>query len=266
VPEPALPAIGAAGAPELEVALESVSLGGREVLKDVAFACRAGTRVAVLGPNGAGKTTLLRSIVSLIPYRGSIRIGGEPLANLPALERARRLAYVPQRSSLDAPLSVSEVVMMGRFCHQDVLGRVRSRDREVVLGAMRAMDVESLAERPFTELSGGEQRRTLLARALATEARVILLDEPTAALDIGHSLALHEQLASLAAEGKVVINVLHNIADAERHSDLVCLLRAGRLISFAPPPISNHLLSEVYGVEVVEELGRTFRLSDPVRP
>lgn len=248
--------------PELEVAIDSVALGGREVLQGLAFSCSAGTRVAVLGPNGAGKTTLLRSIISLIPYRGNIRIDGVPLGQLSPPERARLLAYVPQRSALDVPLRVEDVVMQGRYCHQDLLGRVRPRDREVVAAAMESMDVAALSERRFTELSGGEQRRVLLARALATEANVILLDEPTAALDIGHSLGLHAQLAKLASQGKIVVSVLHQIGEAERHSDAICLLRAGRLKNFGPPPVADELLAEVYGVEVVEERSRSFRLPE----
>jgi iron complex transport system ATP-binding protein len=152
--------------------------------------------------------------------------------------------------------------MQGRHCHQDVLGRVCARDRETVAAAMGSMDVLDLAERPFTELSGGEQRRVLLARALATEASVILLDEPTAALDVGHALLVFEHLGRLAREGKVVISVLHQLEDAERHSDRVCLLHEGKRVWFAPPPIPDSLLSDVYGVEVAHAPARTFRLPE----
>jgi iron complex transport system ATP-binding protein len=245
---------------DLDVRLGRVMLGEREVLGELAFRCEPGQCVGILGPNGAGKTTLLRSIVSLVPYQGAVRVGGEVVGQLAPNQRARLLAYVPQRSLLDAPLSVRDVVMQGRYCHQDLLGRVTRSDRSAVDAALGAMDVAGLERRRFTELSGGEQRRVLLARALATEASVILLDEPTAALDIGHALRLFGLLRQLADSGKVVVVVLHQIADAERFCDRVCVLHQGRLRSFQSPPLEPSLLREVYGVEVSAAHGRTFTL------
>jgi iron complex transport system ATP-binding protein len=246
----------------LDVHLQAVSLGGRQVLGDVAFRCAEGTCVGILGPNGSGKTTLLRSIASLVPYRGTVRIGEQVVGQLAPMQRARLLAYVPQRSLLDSPIAVREVVMQGRHCHQDLLGRVARADVAAVDSAMLSMDIALLGERRFTELSGGEQRRVLLARALATEASVILLDEPTAALDVGHALGLFRLLRQLAAAGKVVVVVLHQISYAERFCDRICLLHEGKLRAVRAPPLDASLLREVYGVEVFERSARAFALPE----
>lgn len=247
---------------ELDVRLEGVRLGTRDVLGAVSFRALPGSAVGILGPNGSGKTTLLRSIAGLIPYRGSVRVGGTDVVALGPKERARTLAYVPQRSLLDAPVPVCDVVMMGRHCHQDAWGRVTRADRSAVEHAMTVLDVAALGERRFTELSGGEQRRVLLARALATEASVILLDEPTAALDVGHALSLFRSLQALTRAGKVVLVVLHQITDAERFCDPVCVLHRGELAAFQSPPLDAGLLAEVYGVRVQVGTERTFHLPE----
>jgi iron complex transport system ATP-binding protein len=251
-----------AGADELHVRVQRATLGRRVVLNDVAFQCSAGTHLGVLGTNGAGKTTLLRCIAGLLPFDGEIQLGASALSELSPLERARKIAYVPQRSLLDAPLSVREVVMQGRFCHQDAFGTERPSDQRAVERSLLEMDLVGLAGRSFIRLSGGEQRRVLLARALATEANVIVLDEPSAALDIAHALALFAHLKRLAAQGKIVITVLHHLPDAERWCDQLCLLHEERLHYFGSAPLSAALVREVYGVEV--DLGAANSYSLPV--
>src|SRR5690606_7192278 len=159
--------------------------------------------------NGAGKTTLLKTLVGLLPYRGQILVDGRDVAGR---ERARLLAYVPQRSALDAPLRVETVVGHGRYAHTRS-AVLRGDDLRAVRAAMAATDIADLAGRSYTELSGGEQRRVLVARALATGARIVVLDEPTESLDVGHALALFGLLRDLARGGVCVIAVLHDLND-----------------------------------------------------
>lgn len=240
----------------------SVRLGERDVVRGVSLGVEAGQITAVLGPNGAGKTTLLRAVVGLVPYRGRIVLEGTELAALSRTERARRVAYVPQRSALDAPLSVATVVSHGRYAHTRSAGLGRA-DKQAIDAAMEATDIADLAERPFTELSGGEQRRVLIARALATGARIIVLDEPAASLDVGHALALFALLGRLAGDGQAVVVVLHDLNDALRVADRGVLLAAGSVAAAGPiaDVIAEGPIRRVYGVELETEPRLSFRLA-----
>lgn len=247
---------------ELSVELRRVALKGRTILRDIEFECERGQILSVLGPNGVGKTTLLKTLVGLLPYDGRVSVSGKSLESIDARERARLLAYVPQRSMLDARMSVTNVVAQGRYCHQDVWGRVTPEDRRAVDAALGAMSLDSLRERDFTELSSGEQRRVLLARALATQASVVVLDEPTAALDLSHALVLFRHLRRLADTGITVVTVLHDITEAERFSDCIGVLHEEQLRFFGTPPLPDDLLRQVYGVEVSTATSRSFELPD----
>lgn len=247
-------------AQQLRVQLEAVQLGRRQVLSGIELTCSPGQHLAVLGPNGAGKTTLLRCIAGLVPYRGSILLGSTALDQLPMDERARRIAYVPQRSQLDAALSVWDVVMQGRYCHQDVFGRVTATDRAAVESALTATDAQNLAQRQFIELSGGEQRRALLARALATEAGVLLLDEPVASLDVAHALSVFGHIRALTAAGKCVVSTLHTLPDAERFSDQTAVLCEGKLRYLGPPELPAEVVAAVYAVNAEPRTAPTYSL------
>lgn len=235
--------------PALEARQLTVSLGGREVVREVSLSAEHGVVTAILGPNGAGKTTLVKALCGLLEYNGEVRVDGDDLAVLSRLERARRVAYVPQRSALDAPLRVDTVVGHGRYAHARSAG-FSAADREAVAVALDATDVAELAERSYLELSGGEQRRVLIARALATGARIIVLDEPGASLDIGHALALYELLGRLAAGGCAIITVLHDLNDALAHTERAALFDHGRCVCAGTTAevLSEQRIRDTYGV------------------
>lgn len=235
-----------------------VALGGRTVLTGVNFAATTGEITVVLGPNGAGKSTLLKAIAGLVDYKGSIAIDGESLLNLSRVERVRKLAYVPQRSMLTSAFSVEAVVRQGRYS----FGRSPDRNRARVEQAMERVDVTHLARRPFTQLSEGEHRRVLLARALATEAPLILLDEPTSSLDVAHALRLFDLLRTLTTDGYTVVIVVHNLDDAVRFTDHAVLLNQGEVAytGKSSQVVSEGPVRNVYGVEMSRDGGLGFRL------
>ncbi|MDH3726525.1 MAG: ABC transporter ATP-binding protein [Myxococcales bacterium] len=235
-----------------------VTLGARRVLRDISFQAQYGAITAVLGPNGAGKTTLLKAVAGLLPYEGRIEVAGEDLRRLHRSDRVRLLAYVPQVSLLASPFRVEHVVQQARYS----LGTDKHSHHAAVEHAMEVVDVAHLRKRSFTQLSGGERRRVLLARALATEARLILLDEPTASLDIRHALSFYELLRELAASGYCIVAVLHRLDDAARFTDRATLLKDGRLThqGVTADVISAEPIRDVYGVETSKETVLSFRL------
>jgi iron complex transport system ATP-binding protein len=230
----------------------TVHRGSRVVVDRLGFAAVAGAVTALIGPNGAGKSTALKAILGLLPAAaGSVRWNGEPVVAMERRRRARELAYVPQRSLLVAGMSVANVVATGRFAHQGALARLSAADHAAVEQALGLVDARDLAARRFDELSGGESHRVLLARALATGARCILLDEPTAGLDIGHALAALALLRRLAAEGRVVLAVLHHLEEVRRVADRVVLLHQGRTLASgtAGEVLAAAPLRAAFGVE-----------------
>ena len=237
---------------------------GREVLRDVSFTLRAGELVALCGPNGAGKSTLLRILLGLhAPAAGSVELGGAPVASLGRREIARRAALLPQESPPELPLSVREVVALGRLPH---LGRLQPEgpaDARAVAEALAATDTASLAERPLTELSGGERHRVHLARALAQGAPVLLLDEPTAGLDLVHQLQALELLRATVDAGRAAIVALHDLSLAARACDRILILAEGALQADAPPArvLTPEMLARVFGVRAevrTDGAGRPF--------
>ncbi|HEX2688420.1 MAG TPA: ABC transporter ATP-binding protein [Kofleriaceae bacterium] len=235
---------------------------GRQILHDVTCEATYGAITSVLGPNGAGKTTLLKSMVGLLPYAGAIEIAGVELSLLAHRERARRLGYVPQRSALDAPLRVTTVVGHGLYAHATASP---GDERRAIDRAMAATDTAELAERSYLDLSEGEQRRVLVARALATGARILLLDEPTASLDIGHALALFRLLRRLAKDGMCVIIVLHDLNDALSFTDRAVLLDRGHVAAQGATDqvIAQEPIRSVYGLELSVAPRLHFTLPEP---
>ena len=229
-----------------------VALGGREVVRGVSAQLEGGALIGVLGPNGAGKSTLVRALLGLTPYDGRVTIDGASVADLPRAEVARRMAYLPQGQALHWPLSVERLVALGRLPHLGPLSRLQGPDRAAVAQAMALAEVEPLASRIATELSGGERARVLLARALAVEAPVLVADEPLASLDPEHQLHGMELLQAQARGGVLVLAVLHDLALAARFCDRLLVLHEGRLVADGPPAavLTPELLATVYRVRV----------------
>lgn len=240
-----------------------VRRGTRVVLEGVDLDVHAGDRLAILGPNGAGKSTLLKVMAGLLPFAGTVELGGRDAGRLSRPERARLVAYVPQHSALEAPIPVIDVVTQGRFAFGGALASPTERDRSAVAEAMRLVDVTELADRPFSRLSYGERRRVLLARALATEAPLVLLDEPTAALDVGHALALFDVLSALAADGRALVVVLHSLQEALTFANRAVLLAGGRPVAAGATAdvLSAEHVRAVYGVELIAGGGVAYRLA-----
>jgi iron complex transport system ATP-binding protein len=240
----------------------SVRLGGRTILDGVDFTARDDSVSVILGPNGAGKSTLLKALLGLVPYEGSAQVFGREVRSFDAGERARALAYVPQRSRLQSEMTVENVVAMGRFAHRNWLARLSPADHAAIANALDMTDAAELRDRHFNELSCGEQQRVLIARALASEAPAILLDEPTASLDIAHVLTLLALLRSLAAQGKCIVVVLHQLEEARQCADRCLLLHQGKAIASGDVAavISDAPLRKAYGVEAVRGGATGFKL------
>jgi iron complex transport system ATP-binding protein len=227
-------------------------LGPRRVLDGVDLDVAAGEVVGILGRNGAGKTTLLRVASGLLrPEVGEVSIEGRPLSALPRRERARVIALVPQETHYLFPWSVAEVVLMGRTPHLGWLALESRADLDAARAAMMRLGIESLADRPVLELSGGERQLAVVARALAQEPRLLLLDEPTAFLDLRHRLAVLARVRELAAAGGSALVVSHDLGIAARACDRLALLAGGRVLAAGRPAdvLVPELLRETFGIE-----------------
>jgi iron complex transport system ATP-binding protein len=238
-----------------------VARGARTVVESFDLAAAPGCVYALTGPNGAGKSSAIRALAGLLPSSGQLQIAGRELRGLGPRERAKQLAYVPQQSLLQSGISVREVVLQGRYAHDPVWPH-RHKHAAAIDQAMRETDVLSLAERPWNQLSGGEQRRVLLARALATEAPVILLDEPTTSLDVAHALQLLLSLRELARQGRCIVAVLHDLDQVARYADQCVLLHQGKSLAAGPTPqvITSENIRAAYGVELVPAGALGYRL------
>ncbi|HEY7645645.1 MAG TPA: ABC transporter ATP-binding protein [Hyphomicrobiales bacterium] len=231
----------------------SVSLGRREVLSGVSFEARRGELLVVVGPNGAGKTSLLKAIAGLAPSAGRLDWDGTPLGAMSASARAKTLAYLPQGHVAHWPLAARDVVAIGRAPFASSLARLTASDREAVDRAIAAVGATPFADRPVTELSGGERARIMLARALAVGAPLLLADEPVASLDPAHQLGVMDLLAAQAKEGRLVIAVSHDLLLAARYADRILVLTGGRAVAFGAPreTLTAALLKQIFQVESV---------------
>lgn len=229
-----------------------VSLGTRTIVANATFDLTPGEFVVLLGPNGAGKTTLLRGICGLIPMSGTVSWQDTPLAEMPARKRAKTVAYLPQGHVAHWPMSVRETVAIGRFPYASSLSRLNDADETAIDRALHLSDAGHLTDRDVTTLSGGERARVMLARALAVEAPVLLADEPIAALDPEHQLAMATMLTELARDGRAVLAVMHDLAIASRYADRVLIMQDGRLVADGPPSetLTDDLVAEVFHIAV----------------
>lgn len=221
-----------------------LSLPGR--LEDVGVAFRAGEVTAICGPNGAGKSTLLTALAGLITGTGAVTLDGTELAALGANRRARALGYLPQTPEVAWDIDVATLVGLGRLPWRTS----PAEDAAAVSAALAALDLEPLARRPVSQLSGGERARALLARVLAGQPRWILADEPLASLDLAHQAALLDCFRELAGKGIGVVLVLHDLARARNRADRAVVLDRGRLVADGTPDLalSEAVIGDVWGV------------------
>lgn len=232
----------------------SAAYGRREVLKNASFNVKKGSLCGLLGPNGAGKSTLFKCCMNFISCgKGEITVGGASTHNLPPAELAKLIAYVPQEHRQAFPYTVREVVSMGRNPRMRGLMRLSATDREIVENSLRRMGIEELAEQPISHLSGGQRQLALIARALAQEAPLMLLDEPTAALDFSNQITVWRALKDIAASGVTVLVCCHDPNHIMWFCDSVLVMSGGEIImQTTPAEISkNCLLSSVYGENLI---------------
>jgi iron complex transport system ATP-binding protein len=246
----------------------SVTLGGRRILSDASLSVAAGEWVGIIGPNGAGKTTLLRAIAGLVPHAGIVELDGRNAGTLRPRDRARCVAIVAQRPLLPDAMTVSEYVLLGRSPYVSYLGSESRRDVEAVRAALARLGIADFAERPLGTLSGGEQQRAVLARALAQAAPTLLLDEGTSALDVGAQQQVLEIVSDLRAEEELtVLSAMHDLTLAGQFTDRVALLSAGRVAAAGAPPevITEDLVRAHYGADVRVSHGPDGLVVSPVR-
>ncbi|HEY0512887.1 MAG TPA: ABC transporter ATP-binding protein [Thermoanaerobaculia bacterium] len=238
----------------LEAAGITCAYGDRVVLSDFSLRAESGKVIALLGPNGAGKTTALRALARLLrPQRGSVRLDGRDIWSLPQRSFARRIAFLSQADDVSWSLTVEQVVTLGRIPHRGWVLPYTAADRAVIGRTLERLCLESLRDRPLDTLSGGERRRAMLARALAQEAEILLLDEPTTYLDLRHQVELLELLRSLARErGLAVIASFHDLNQAALHADEATLLRAGHLLAHGETVTVLHQagIRTAYGIDL----------------
>jgi iron complex transport system ATP-binding protein len=218
-------------------------------LDGVHLSVPAGSLYAVLGPNGSGKSTLMRALLGFAASeRGEVRVAGRPLSSWKRRELARVVGAVSQTESVTFPITVRELVSMGRYPHIGPLGAESQADREAVRTALERCDALELEDRPVTTLSGGEFQRVRIARALAQEPEVLALDEPTASLDVRHEMSILQLLASAARAGTTVLLITHHLDLAARFADRMMLLDGGRVAAEGTPEevMRKDVLSEVY--------------------
>lgn len=239
-----------AAAPALAVQGLTVEYNRHPVLEDVSFALPAGQLVGIIGPNGAGKTTLLKAILNLVPHAtGSITVGGQPLAR-----RGRAIAYVPQRDAINwrFPATVADVVLMGRYGRLGWLRRPGPADRALAQQCLAEVGMSSYANRPIAHLSGGQQQRVFLARALAQEPEVLLLDEPISGVDAPTQTAILALLAGLARQGKTLLITTHDLhCNMEYFDALLALNRRVVALGPAPQVLTPATLARTYGQQLV---------------
>ncbi len=239
------------------IAMDNVSAGygSQLVLEDVTLCVAPGEFYGLIGPNGCGKTTLLRVVSGVLPLcRGEVRVRGTPLPLLGRRKLARTMACLSQDFSLDLPFTVRELVLMGRSPHLPRIGGETRKDRQIAQRAMELVDVPRLAERPVTEISGGERQRALIAMCLAQEPEVLLLDEPTSHLDIGHQLSVLDLIARLNRQlGMTILAVFHDLNLAAEYCGRLLVLDRGRVAGLGTPGevLTAERIAKVYDAAVL---------------
>lgn len=240
----------------LELSSASFAIDGQQIVEGLDVVIDTGRVTAIVGPNGAGKSTALKLLSGLIvPSEGQAKLAGTDLATLARRELARKVTYVPQNVSADVAFTVRECVAMGRYCHRGRFEGETQQDANAIDDALATTDTVELADRWLNELSGGEAQRVMLARGLATESQYLLLDEPTANLDIDHALSILDICRRLADNGRAIVLALHDLNSVLRVADLVYVLSDGRVANSGSPTnaLTPEVLSRVFRVNSHQE-------------
>lgn len=249
----------------MALAATDLAFGYRDKLvgQGVTLAVARGEVLCLLGPNGCGKTTLFKTLLGLIPTQGGrLELEGRPVAGFSRAEFARRIGYVPQAHASTFPFRVVEMVLMGRASRVGTFATPSARDREAVDKALETLDIAHLRDRVFTEISGGERQMALIARALAQEPDMLVMDEPTASLDFGNQARVLERIQALRSSGLAIVLSTHDPGHAFACADRVALMKAGRIVAQGSPGnvVTADSLRDLYGVEVaisyMEQAGR----------
>ncbi|MBX9709960.1 MAG: ABC transporter ATP-binding protein [Xanthobacteraceae bacterium] len=238
--------------PRLSATNVSVTYGGYRIVDNADLVLNAGELTILAGPNGAGKTTLARAMAGLSRFEGDVLLNGVALAKLPAREKARAMAYLPQGHQYHWPMSVGDIVALGREPHADMFDRRSIADREAIEAALTMTGVETLVDRTITTLSGGERARVALARALATQASVMIADEPIASVDERNQLIIMDLLKAVARQGTAVLAIIHDLSLAMRFADRVALMQNGRIVANGTPDsvLTIERIADIFGVAV----------------
>jgi iron complex transport system ATP-binding protein len=252
----------------LEVEKCSVALGGVTVLSEVSAAVGPGAWLGVIGPNGAGKSTMARAVVGLVAFAGRISVKGRELSSCDKRQWARLVAYVPQRPVLPLSMTVTDYVLLGRTAHHSYLAAETTRDRRVTAAVLERLELGKFAHRRIGQLSGGESQRAVLARALVQEAPLLVLDEPTTSLDLGHSQLVLELTDELRREkGISVFCTIHDLTLAGQYSDHLLVLSQGRSVQAGTPAqvLTQANVERFFGADVEVMAGRCGPAAVPVR-
>jgi len=232
-----------------------IGYGQKQVGHDITLRLAEGEILCLLGPNGSGKSTLLKTLLGLLPaHAGSVDVLGRPLAQWPRRELARQLGYVPQAHSGEFPFTVEEIVLMGRTAHMPRYAVPGAEDRRIAHESLDTLGIRALAPEPFTHISGGERQLALIARALAQQPSILIMDEPTASLDFGNQLRVLEKIRRLKQEGLAILLCTHQPEHAARLADRVALFKDGTLHATDAPAalLTVPRLAWLYGLEEEE--------------
>lgn len=245
----------------------------KEIVHDVSFQVNAGDFLCIIGANGCGKTTTLKALMGLLPLTsGKVEVCGKDIAHMDERDRAHHFAYIPQAHTPPFPFKVADVVLLGRTPYINRLAHVTEKDRLIALYALRLLGIEHLAEKAYTTLSGGQQQLVLIARALTQQSDILIMDEPTAALDFGNQQLVLSRMRTLSEMGKAVVMVTHDPDHALFCANRVVVMDQGCVLREGSPSecITSPVLAHIYGtracvVDVPIEQGRCERVCIPLR-
>ena len=237
----------------LKVEHLNFSFGKHQILKDISFEAGSGEFLSILGPNGVGKSTLFRCILNLLsPSTGTVTVDGEDVSGMTAQKLAKLIAYIPQFHNPAFNFSVLDMVLMGTAAQVSSLSSPGKEQQELARSALARLQIEHLAEHPYGFCSGGEKQLCLLARAIAQQAKILVMDEPSASLDFGNRIRVMQTVRSLVADGYAVVQTTHDPEQAYLYSDKILALHDGRVLAWGTPKevMTASLMSKLYGISV----------------